>query len=165
MQHDMRRRAWLVVLTLTTALLYAAMVAWTWPLDPGIPALQMTFTEGGFRRVLAQWSSADLERFRLHFLIDYPFLFCYGLLGFKLSTRTKVFARWPRRHRAMLTLALPVAAMADIVENLIHLGLLNASATAPGAIYLVAGIASTIKWSLVVVFVLALPAAWLRRMR
>lgn len=155
---DVKRRGRLIALALTTATLFAAMVAYTWPLEPGIPALQLTFTERGFRQVIAHWSPADLERFRLHFLIDYPFLFCYGLLGYKLSTRTGIFRRCPHRRRALIALFLPAAALADIVENLIHLGLLDAGTALPGAIYLVAGVAATIKWALVAGFVLVLLA-------
>lgn len=152
------------VLAAATVLLFAAMALYTAPLDPGIPAIQFTFTEAAFRRVLDAWQDAGVARFRAHFAIDFPFLACYGALGYLLSTRTGLFRDFTRRAQSLLAAALPAGAAADAIENALHLVFLNSSAPVAPALYLAAGVAASAKWLLIAVFV-GLAARALRRNR
>lgn len=149
-------------LAAATALLFAAMALYTSPLDPGIPAIQFTFTEAAFRRVLDAWQDAGVARFRAHFAIDFPFLACYGALGCLLSTRTGLFRNFTRRVQSLLAAALPAAAAADAIENALHLVFLHAASPVAPALYLAAGVAASAKWLLIAAFV-GLAARALRR--
>lgn len=133
--------------------LFAAMAVYTSPLDPAIPAIQFTFTESGFRRVLDAWRPEDVARFEGHFAIDFPFLACYGALGYLLTGRTRLFLTFTRRARSMLAAALPVAAAADAVENALHLAFLHGPAAVAPALYGVAGTVASMKWLLIAGFV------------
>lgn len=141
------------VLAAATALLFSAMALYTSSLDPGIPAIQFTFTETGFRRVLDAWQAAGVARFRAHFAIDFPFLACYGALGYFLSTRTVLFRHFSGRTRSLLAAALPAAAAADAVENALHLYFLHAAVPVVQALYPAAGVAASVKWLLIAAFV------------
>lgn len=149
-QHAMRA---VRILATASALLFAGMVLYTSPLDPSVPVIQFTFTEAGFRAILDAWQAAGVARFRGHFAIDFPFLVCYGALGFLLSTRTGLFRRFSRRTTSLLAVALPAAAAADATENALHLYFLYGAAPIGPALYFVAGVVASIKWLLIVTFV------------
>jgi len=138
---------------IASALLFTAMAVYTWPLKPGIPAIQLTFTESAFRSILAEWKPAGIYIFKTHFAIDFPFLVCYGALGYLISRETSLFERHTRRVRSLLALSLPFAAAADAIENSLHLLFLFGTGPFSQPLYLAAGIASTIKWLLIVGFV------------
>jgi hypothetical protein len=140
------------VLAAATALLFVAMALYTSPLDPGIPAIQFTFTEAGFRSVLNAWRPAD-ARFRAHFAIDFPFLACYGALGHLLTRRTRLFRGVTQRTKSLLAVSLPVAAAADAVENALHLYFLYGSSPIAQALFFAAGVAASVKWLLITTFV------------
>jgi hypothetical protein len=139
-------------LAAAAALLFVAMAVYTSPLHPGIPAIQLTFTEAGFRAVLNAWRPEDVARFSAHFAIDFPFLACYGALGYLLTRRSGLFWRVRQRTKSLLALSLPVAAAADAIENALHLYFLYGSAPAE-ALYFAAGVAASVKWLLIVTFV------------
>lgn len=141
------------VLAAATALLFAAMALYTSPLDPGVPAIQFTFTEAAFRRVLDAWQDAGVARFRAHFAIDFPFLACYGALGYLLSTRTGLFRSFTQRTQSLLAVALPAAAAADAIENALHLVFLHAAAPVAPVLYPAAGVVASVKWLLIATFV------------
>jgi Ni,Fe-hydrogenase I cytochrome b subunit len=141
------------VLAAATTLLFAAMALYTSPLEPSIPAIQFTFTESAFNSVLNAWSPADVTRFKTHFAIDFPFLACYGALGYLLSTRTGLFRNVAQRTKSLLAVSLPVAAAADAIENALHLYFLYGPAPVAQALYCAAGVAASIKWVLIVIFV------------
>lgn len=151
----------LLLLAAATALLFALMAAYTAPLVPSIPVIQFTFTEASFTRVLDAWQAAGVARFRRHFAIDFPFLACYGALGYQLSMRTTLFHGFRPPARRLSAAALPGAAAADAVENVVHLYILAAVPHGPVP-YLVAGTVASIKWLLIAAFV-ALAADGLRR--
>jgi hypothetical protein len=149
-QHAMRT---VHVLAAASALLFVAMALYTSPLDPGIPAIQFTFTEAGFSSVLNAWRPADIARFRAHFAIDFPFLACYGALGLLLTRRTGLFRHTTRRTKSLLAASLPVAAAADATENALHLYFLYRAAPGVQALYFAAGFAASVKWLLIATFV------------
>ena len=160
-------RAGLVRLALLTAALAAAMGAYTAPLRPGIPALQLTFVAAHFDAILAAWQAPGRQRFLRHFALDFPFLLAYGLLGLHAARASAAVARLPAPLRAGVTWSLPVAALADAVENGLHLQLLLGAAPHGAGLYLAAGLAASAKWLLVAAGVggaaVAVLAAWLAR--
>ena len=140
------------LLAMVTALLFAAMALYTAPLEPSIPVLQFTFTESAFKAVLELWQPAGIMRFKYHLAIEVPFLLCYGLLGFMMVTRTELFQLFPYSARALLSLSLPVAAVADAVENLLHWHLVSGDGPFASSLYLVAGMVASFKWLLIAIF-------------
>jgi hypothetical protein len=138
-------------LAILAALLFGAMVICSWPLKPGIPSLQLTFSEAAFRSVLSQWNADELLRFKIHFIIDFPFLACYGALGHLLVKQSTALSA--PRFRGLLAFALPVAAAADALENLLQLYFLFATGPVSQAAYFAAGVAALIKWLLIAIFV------------
>jgi hypothetical protein len=139
---------------------FLAMVWITAPLAPSGLALQFTFDEETFKAILTGWKPVGVARFRAHFLFDFPFLASYGCFGYLLACRSNLFARYGAAARMRLASLLPVAALLDATENLLHLYLLDVQKAAP-ALYALAGGVATAKWMLVVVFVgIALAALW-----
>lgn len=153
------------VLAALAAGLFAAMVAYTAPLTPGIPALQLSFSASAFDAVLTRWDAEGLRLFRNHFFIDFPFLLAYAVLGQRLVTRTRLFARHRPGARSALAWALPLAAAADAVENLIHLRLVFGGGPFGELPYLAAGSAASLKWLLIGGFAALAAAAWVRTRR
>jgi hypothetical protein len=151
------------VLTWMTALLFAAMAWHSWPLQPGIPLLQLTFTEGAFRAVVNQWSSADLARFHDHFFWDFPYLVCYGMWGWVLVQQST----WFRSERGSKFLpwawCTPLASGLDALENIMHLHLVFTPGPFHPAEYAVAGGVSSAKWVLLLVFGMKLVLVLLTR--
>ena len=141
------------VVGIVSVLLFTAMAIYTSSLDPGIPSIQLTFTERGFNSILSKWNPTQVEVFKRHFLIDYPFLICYGLLGYLISKRTDLFAKFTHTAKGLLAVSLPAAAIADAVENSLHLIFLYGAGPFGQAQYFAAGTAASIKWLLIVVFV------------
>lgn len=126
------------------------------PLAPSVVALQLSFDRSAFEAVLGAWGASGVALYRSHFGADFVLLLLYGLFGLSL------------RRRA-LSGALVVAALADAVENLLHLRLTDlteGNAAAPTALYALAGAAATLKWLGLAAFVLAVAAGlWLRGRR
>ena len=145
--------------------LFAAMAIYTSSLDPSIPAIQLTFTEHAFNSILDKWSPSQVEIFKWHFFIDYLFLISYGLLGYLISKRTGLFARFSQTTRKLLAISLPVAASADAVGNTRHLIFLYGAGPFAQAQYFAAGTVASIKWLLILVFVAFAAYAKLRTMR
>lgn len=137
-----------------TAGLFIAMATYTSPLRPSIPQLQLTFNPFDFNAIIAAWPADGIDRFRTHFAIDFPFLVCYGSLGYLICVRTSLFARFSDKSRILLTRCLPCAAGFDVIENLLHLYLVSGATFVPQAMYKLAGTVAAIKWLLIGVFVL-----------
>lgn len=133
--------------------LFAGMAWLSSPLQPGIPALQLTFSREAFEGVLGGWRAAgESWRFARHFWLDYPFALLYGLLGW----------RW-RRHGLPAWL-LVGAALADLLENTLHVWFLRAAGTAPDGAYLLAGWAAMVKFKLLAIAgLIAATRRWRRR--
>jgi len=148
------------------ALLFAAMALYLAPLDPGILSLQFAFDETTFKAILAQWGPAGVARFRAHFVADFAFLGCYGLFGYLLASRTAFLDGLPPLAKAAGAHALPVAAVADAVENVLqwHLSAV-ATPAPPPALYLAAGAASSLKWLLWVAFLSVIAVARVQNAR
>ena len=132
--------------------LFIAMVVQSSPLVPGIPALQLTFNETAFKAVLAQWGPDGIARFRAHLRIDFLVLTSYGVFGYLFVRYRGLFQHLGKAARRVAGWAMPVAAMLDAIENLLHLQLISEPATHAPALYLAAGLVSTGKWLLIASF-------------
>lgn len=153
------------LLTWMTALLFAAMAWHSSPLQPGIPLLQLTFTEGAFRAVADQWSSAELARFHDHFFWDFPFLVCYGVWGWVLVQQTTWFNRESASKVLPWAWCTPLASGLDALENIMHLHLVFTPGPFHPAEYAVAGGVSCAKWMLLIAFGIKLGLVFFRRHR
>lgn len=140
-------------LAIFSALLFAAMATYTWPLKPSIPAIQLTFTEYAFESILSSWKPEGISIFKAHFLIDFPFLICYGALGYLISKQTKLFNSFTPLVKSLLAFSLPIASVADATENLMHLHFLFNAGPFSQAQYFATGVAASIKWILIIIFV------------
>jgi len=139
-----------------TTLLFGVMAIHAAPLVPSIPAIQFSFSEASFRAVLAQWQPDGVARFTWHFAIDFPFLVSYGYFGFRLGQHESFHLKRSTLLKSLLSWTLPLAAVMDAAENLLHLALVHAAMAIPAALYFVAGVVATSKWVLIVAFVLAI---------
>lgn len=150
-------------LAVLTALLFTAMALYTAPLSPSIPELQCTFTQGRFRDILSAWTPDGVSRFRNHFWIDFPFLLCYGALGYRLVTQTRLFRHFTPTTRRTLTYAMPLAALTDGLENGLHLYSVLSLTLPAEPFFLLAGIIASVKWLLIAAFVSVSGFALIRR--
>ncbi len=150
-----RRHAYLAwVLGAVTALLFVVMAMQAAPLEPSVPELQLTFSEAAFRSILAQWQPSGVRRFAGHIAIDFAFLSSYGVFGYVLYRHGFNESRVSGQARAILAWTLPLAAVMDAAENVLHLLFLY-TGTVPALSYFVAGTVATAKWALIVGFALA----------
>ncbi len=148
-------------------LLFGGLGIYLAPLQPSVVALQFTFTPEAFAQVLQAWGPEGVQRFRTHLPVDGFLLLSYGAAGYLAVARTRFFeplATWlPLRWLALL---LPMAAVCDAGENLLHWGLTGRDALAAPAVtawYLAAGLCAAFKWAGIGVFALAAFTAQLRR--
>jgi len=128
------------------------MVVHSSPLAPGIPALQLTFNEAAFKAILAQWGPDGIARFRAHFRIDFLVLTSYGVFGYLFVHYGGLFRLLDKKTRRIAGWVMPVAAVLDAIENLLHLELIAEPATHAPALYLTAGLVSAGKWLLIANF-------------
>ena len=152
-----------LIIAAITAALFIAMVTFTLPLRPSIPQLQLTFTETAFKTIIDAWQPIGVERFKAHFAIDFPFLLCYGTLGYLIATRTKIFSHWPVGIQFLLAYCLPFAAGADVIENFLHLHLVSNAGHFPEPLYILAGTSASFKWLLDGIFVCSVVCAGFKR--
>jgi hypothetical protein len=122
------------------------------PLDPGIFAIQFSFTPGAYWHVIDLWGASGLAIYRAHFPYDYPHLLIYGAFGFLLVSRTSLFAgvRPPIYRTALLSL--PAASLFDLAENLAQAFLLGQPPGVRSAVIPASATCSSLKWALASVF-------------
>jgi hypothetical protein len=137
---------------LSAAVLFAGIAWYLAPLKPGILALQMAFSPRRFGEVIHAWGPEHLERYRQHLPYDFALLLAYAVFGYMLATRTQVFASLPvvvARHAKWL---LPLAAVCDAVEDMLHWWLTAAPRFGVPGVYAWSAGASLLKWVLLVGF-------------
>lgn len=155
------------LLGLLCVALFAGITWYLRPLKPTIFALQFAYTRRAFMAVLVAWEPQGVARFRKHFVADYLYLVCYGLLGFGVATQTAWLSQaplwWPLL--CVLPWLLPVAAVLDVVENGLHRYLSRGqhALRAPSAMFVLSGGASTLKWLLIAAFAALALYAWVNR--
>ena len=101
-------------------LLFIALAIYLLPLQPNIVALQFAFNADAFRAILEQWQPEGVALFRSHLPVDAVLLVAYGAFGYLFTTRTEVFARYTPVWRMRISVFMPVAAVADAVEDVLH---------------------------------------------
>lgn len=144
------RLVWLVGLV---ALGLALGIAWYLaPLRPNVLALQFAFTPRAFGEVIHFWSAEQLLRFRAHLPADGALLLSYGLFGYLLASRTKLFGPLSPGGRRWATWALPLAAAFDAAENALHLWLTEAPRFGVPLSYALAAGCASLKWLAIVGF-------------
>lgn len=148
-------------------LLFGGLGIYLAPLQPSVVALQLTFGPEAFAQVLQAWGPEGVQRFRYHLPVDGLLLLGYGIAGYLAVVRTRFFeplaTALPLHWVAGL---LPLAAVCDAGENLLHGVLTQATAVAAPwapAWYAAAGLCASFKWAGLGLFVLAACAARWRR--
>lgn len=142
-------------LGLASLALLIAIGVYLLPLEPNLVALQFTFSEASFAAVTGKWNASGVALLRSHFAADFALLALYASFGFLLGRR------WPKaglaggRWQWLLQWSLPVAALADAVENVLHLHLTSGAAVAWQWWYPLAGMAASTKWLGILVFAIA----------
>lgn len=101
-------------------LLFIALAIYLLPLQPNIVALQFAFNADAFRAILEQWQPEGVALFRSHLPVDAVLLVAYGVFGYLFTNRTEVFARYTPVWRMRISVFMPVAAVADAVEDVLH---------------------------------------------
>ena len=155
------RTVWL--LACVAALLFVGMGVLLADLQPNVMALQFAYTPTRFQAVLDQWGSEGLRLFQLHLLPDFLMLTAYGAFGYLFARRTSWLESWPESQRKMLGALLPVAALCDALENTCHMVLLAGQADMSATWVFAASALASVKWLLLLAFVVWLALAALRR--
>ena len=105
---------------LAVLLLFVGLAIHLLPLQPNILALQFAFNAEAFRAILAEWQPEGVALFRSHLPVDVVLLVAYGVFGYLFTTRTEVFAKYTPVWRLRISVFMPVAAVADAVEDILH---------------------------------------------
>lgn len=145
---------------LLTLALAAALAWFLAPLWPAALALQFASTPSAFGRIIHLWSAEDLARYRGHLVADFALLAAYGLFGYRLATRTRLFGG--HLLRPLAAWLLPTAAVFDAGENVLHLWLTAAPRFGVPAVYAAAALGATLKWLLILGFTVLSALALLR---
>lgn len=131
----------------------------------GIVAFELAYSVEKAGEIVGVWGDELLPLAKKSLLVDYPFMPGYALLFFAL---TRLFALMPggrvglwTRRAALFPLA---AAVFDAVENLGLLSIVASPDAIPAWAPLTAGIAATIKFSLLLLAILFWPAAVIARL-
>lgn len=122
------------------------------PLEPSIVALQMAFTPLRFGEIVHAWPAEHLLLYRQHFALDFVLLLAYAAFGFLLATRTRVFDTLGGVGASVARWCLPLAAVFDATENLLHLWLTEVPRFGVPMVYAAAGCCSLLKWLLLLGF-------------
>lgn len=140
-----------------SGLLFVAIQRRVGQLTPTILAIQFTFTEASFRRVLGSWGEEGVLQFKSHFALDFAFLLAYATFGFSLGTLLVNAFETETIFRTLLPWLLPLGACFDMGENVLHKRLVNAPISSqPKTLFAAAGVSASIKWVLLLAFI---PAA------
>lgn len=142
---------------LASLCLLLGLAAYLAPLQPPLLALQFTFNPAAFEAVTTQWGPQGVALFRSHLYPDFALMACYALYGVFTVQRTRLFHM--RFVPPIFWLALmPLAALADVAENSLHLAITAAQAQPAPWWYLAAGVSATLKLGLILFFLCV--AAW-----
>ena len=143
------------------AALLAGLALWLWPLDPGVVALQLTFTPRAFGEIIHRWPAEHLARYWAHLPWDGLLLASYGLFGWAVVRRGTLFAGHGRWKRALATWTMPLAALCDAIEDGLHAWLTEVPRFGLPEVYALSGGMALCKWLLLIAFGLqVLAAVW-----
>lgn len=148
-------------LGLASVALFMGLGWYLQPLQPNIVALQFTFSPDAFQSVLDAWGPQGVQLFRLHLVIDDVLLLCYGAFGYLLVQRSAWFGGFAPANQRRMAALMPLAALCDAEENLLHGYLTGEGVAAAAAVYGAAGIAASAKWFCLLLFaLLSAMVAW-----
>ena len=136
-------------------LLFMGLAVYLSPLQPNIVALQFAFNAEAFRTILGQWGPEGVALFRPHLPVDVVLLVAYGTFGYLLTTRTRVFAEYTSLWRLRVAVLMPVAAVADAAEDLLHWYLTGGHLGGAGLLVPIASAYSALKFAGIAFFGLA----------
>ena len=145
----------LVVIATVLALL-ATVVIWFQFSEPeaamqssgyGIVSYELAFTAERADTILEAWGSTGVQQARRSLLIDFGFIPAYGIFfaGITLLI-ARVQIGYLQSSGLVLVLAVFVAALCDVLENLMLLSLLGQAGAVPAAPPPIAGVAASIKF-------------------
>lgn len=135
------------------------------PLQPPLLALQFTFSQPAFEAVTAQWGPQGVALFRSHLVPDFALMACYALYGVATVRCTRLF-QMRFVPSVMWYGMMPLAALADALENSLHLALTAPQAQGAAWWYAAAGACASLKFGLIAVFLgMACWRGWTRRSR
>ena len=143
--------------------LFAGLVAYLAPLEPGIVALQFAFTPRSFAAIVHAWPPEHLLRYRAHLPFDGLLLVCYACFGYLLATRSALFAGRSRGVRSAAAWALPLGAGFDAAENALHWWLTEVPRFGVALPYALSATVSALKWALLLGFAIAVVLALVRK--
>lgn len=125
-------------------------------LDPSHLRAQFVFRANDFQEIASSWRSrGQLQIYRRFVVVDFVTLVCYGAFGYFWASTAPEFAVLAGSHQSA-ALLLPIAALADACENLLHLRFTTTQAPPASPLaYPLAGVLSLVKFLAIVVFVLA----------
>jgi hypothetical protein len=151
------------LLGIASLVLFLAIAICLRPLKPGVVELQFTFSEPAFAAVIEKWQSSGVALFRSHLPADFALQVLYASFGLLLS------GRWPKArllggslHR-VLRWSLPLAALADAAENVLHLQLTSDESGVSLFFYPLAGVAASVKWLGILAFAIVFAMCWHKR--
>lgn len=147
-----RSRPLLGLLTFVVVLSQAWLVWQLAPLKPSVVALQLAFAPARFWQILSGWGPEGIALFRAHFTFDHPHTLLYAAWGALVAWRSRLCFGLSARRRWWLAAALPLAAVADLVENGCHLWLIGHAPHTLDDLVPVASTFSALKWALVASF-------------
>ncbi|APW44824.1 hypothetical protein RS694_11220 [Rhodoferax saidenbachensis] len=133
-------------------LLFIGLAVYLLPLQPNLVALQFAGNADAFQAILAQWQPAGVALFRSHLPVDAALLLAYGAFGYLLTTRTAVFARYTPAWRLRVSALMPVAALADVGENILHWYLTSGHLENAALLVPIATACSALKFAGIVLF-------------
>lgn len=141
-------------LGLASVALFMGLGWYLQPLQPNIVALQFTFSPGAFQAVLDAWGPQGVALFRRHLVVDDVLLLCYGAFGYLLVHRSAWFGSFSPSAQRRVAALMPLAALCDALENLLHGYLTGEGVAAAPAVYGAAGATASAKWFCLLLFAL-----------
>lgn len=150
---------------LASLALLLGLAGYLMPLHPTLVELQLTFSAAAFEAVTAQWGPQGVALFRSHLYPDFVLMVCYALFGVYMVLQTRLFHM--RGVPPIIWLVcMPMAALADVCENSLHLALTAEQAQPAAWWYVAAGTSAALKFGLMALFLsTALWRGWTLRRR
>jgi hypothetical protein len=123
------------------------------PLKPNILCLQFAISESQFHAVLSKWKPAGVALYENHFPADFLFIAFYATFGYCYARERTSALRSRPLLLPMIKWALPLAAVADVAEDLLHILLLSSVLENFPMVYLMSGISASLKWLGIIIFI------------
>lgn len=146
------------IATLAYVVSQAHIASLLYQLRPNIFVLQLSFRSDQYWAVLSQWGAAGLRSYRAHLPWDFAHLFIYAAFGYVLANRAGLFDDPDSPAARRTAWMLPLAAVFDLVENVLQVHLLGGPFGAESLAISVSACCSAVKWGLAAGF--ALIIAW-----